>query len=231
MIQFNLLPDVKLEFIKTQRLKRSVVTISVLAASASLFVLVTLFLAVVVFQKHHLNDLSKDIKTDSDKLQTTTDINKVLTIQNQLISLPKLHDAKPVTSRLYGYLKQVVPNKVTISQLNADFDKNTFSFTGSADSLATINKFVDTLKFTTYTTTDNTTATNAFTSVVLTSFGRTDKDATYVINLNFNHDIFDSSKTIKLTVPAIITTRSETEKPTDLFKAQTTDTSNQGTGQ
>ncbi len=266
MIQFNLLPDVKLEYIRAQRVKRTVVGIAVLVAGISLTILVLLFLVVDVFQKQHLKGLNNDIKTDTNKLLSINDLSKVLTIQNQLSSLPTLHANKPVTSRLFGYLKQIVPNNVNISSLSVTFGANTMTFTGTADKIVTVNKFVDTLKFTTFgigsgkgewasgnsykandvvshegsnyiCLTDNNAdqtnepnvganwksnwqiAPNAFTNVVLGSFGRTEKVATYSISLNFVPDIFDSSKPTKLVVPQIVTTRSKTEQPTDLFKA------------
>jgi hypothetical protein len=55
--------------------------------------------------------------------------------------------------------------------------------------------------------------------VVLSDFTRTDKEATYTITLSYNPVIFDSASNVVLTVPKIISTRSETEKPTELFKA------------
>lgn len=280
MIQFNLLPDVKLEYIRAQRLKRSVVGIAALAAGISFTILVLLVLVVDVFQKQHLRGLNNDVKTDITKLQSIHDLNKVLTIQNQINSLPALHDKKPVASRLFGYIQQIVPDKVSISALSISFEQNTLVFTGTADKLSTINKFVDTLKFTTFgigsvrgdwingnsykvndvvnhngtsyactvdNTADQTTepgvgadwkthwheAPAAFSNVVLSSFGRSDKGASYSINVVFNKDIFDSSKAVKLIVPEIITTRSKTEQPSELFVAPTAqpDTNNNQTSQ
>ncbi len=279
MIQFNLLPDVKLEFLKAQKLKRSVVGIAIIAGGASLTLLILLAMAVLVFQKQHLNGLNEDIKKYTNQLKAVNDLDKVLTIQNQINSLsctakelqegkkPCLHDKKPVTSRLFGYLRQVVPANVNISQLTVDMAQHTMLFTGNANSLNTVNKFVDTLKFTGYGTgnvqgdwtsgttykvddivihngqgysavaehtaaSDNEPGTGnnwkgnwvelpqAFTGVVLSTFGRADKLTTYSINLTFNPLIFDSSKSVKLIVPSTVTTRSEQQKPTDLFIEQ-----------
>jgi Tfp pilus assembly protein PilN len=221
MIQFNLLPDVKQDYLKAKRLKHSVIVISLLVAAASLFIFVMLALTVFAFQKVQIKGLNDSIATNSQKLKATKDLDKILTIQNQLKSLPDLHDQKPVTSRLFTYLAQLTPAQVTIGNVELDYSANTLNISGNADSLGTINKFVDTLKFTTYT--DSSSGSNdakkPFSSVVLASFSRTDKDATYQITLAFDPAIFDSSSTIVLTTPKIISTRSETEKPTDLFKA------------
>ncbi len=221
MIQFNLLPDVKSQYIHAQALKRSLVTVCVAISGAALAILILLIIVVYVFQRQQLNNVNKDIKTYSDKLQSIPDLDKILTIQNQLNSLPKLHSQKPVTSRLSGYLSQVVPDKLSISNLSVDFDQHTLVFSGSADSIVTVNKFTDTLKFTTYSTGDNNSqAPNAFSGVVLASFSTSNKGVNYTINANFDSSIFDSSKVVTLTVPSLITTRSETEKPSNLFQEQ-----------
>ncbi len=221
MIQLNLLPDIKMEYIKARNLKRLVTTVAAAVAAISLGVLIILFVAVNVLQKGHLSDLNKDIASSSKKLASTQDLNKILTIQNQLKSLPGLHDAKPVTTRLFVYLTQLTPGSASISKLDIDFVANTININGSADSLGTINKFVDTLKFTTYTAADKSVpdGTTAFTEVVLTNFGKTEKNSSYQINLKYMPAIFDSAKDIKLVVPNLITSRSETEKPSALFQA------------
>lgn len=227
MIQFNLLPDVKLEYIKARRTKRLVIFVAAGITGSLLAVMILLFLAVNVFQKKHLNDLNKDIAKYSNELKGIKDIDKVLTIQNQLNNLsmnngtPGLHDKKPVVSRLFPYLTQILPDKLSLATLDVNFEAQTMSFNGGADSLGTINKFVDTLKFTTYKsgTDKEASETKAFSSVVLTDFGRDDLAATYQIDLKFDPLIFDSSKTINMIVPKIITTRSETEKPVDLFQS------------
>jgi Tfp pilus assembly protein PilN len=223
MIQFNLLPAVKMEYVKARQTKRMTVLIATLVASASLVILVLLFVGVQIAQKKHSRDLSKDIKTESSKLEDTTDLNKILTIQNQLNSLTGLHDKKPVATRLFNYVKQVTPASVSIATLNVDFDAQTISVTGSADAISSVNKFVDTLKFTTYKMADNTEG-SAFSSVVLAGFGKDDKGASYQLTLKYDPKIFDSAGDVTLNVPSSkITTRSQTEKPESLFQPLSND--------
>lgn len=218
MIQFNLLPDVKLEYIKARRLKRSVMFISTLIAGGALGILILLYVGVAVFQKEHLNDLSADIATNSKKLNSIKDLNKILTIQNQLNSLSDLHDKKLTTSRLFPYMQQVTPADVSVASLNVDFTSQKIIITGSAKSLTTVNQFVDTLKFTTFSVAGDDTQLPAFSQVVLSSFGRDDKGASYTINLKFDATIFEGTKEVKLKVPSKVTSRSETEKPDALFQ-------------
>lgn len=217
MIQFNLLPDVKLEYIKTQRIKHFVISASVIAAAASIGVFVVLVLTVDVWQGKTINDYSGDIKTFSQQLRDTPDLNKVLTVQSQLGALGDLHKAKPAVSRLFGYLSQVTPTQATISDITTDFSANTLSITGDAPSLDVVNTFVDGLKFTKYKVGSTGAETTAFTNVVLSSFGRTNEGASYTLTLNFDAQIFNNTNDVKLLVPNQITTRSVIEQPTELF--------------
>lgn len=221
MIQFNLLPNVKLEYIKATRRKRLVMTGASLMMAVALGITILLFLVVNVIQKQHLKALSNDINQGVKELQETPNLDKILTVQNQLMSLDGLHDQKPVASRLFGYLAQITPVEVSIAQLDVDFDQNTMRFTGSSDSLSSINKFVDTLKFTNYRLkgSDNAEESkNAFASVVLSSFNRNSQEANYTIDLVFDPVIFSITQEAELVVPSAVTTRSETEKP--LFQPQ-----------
>lgn len=218
MIQFNLLPSVKKEYVRARRNKRTTIVIAGLCGAASLAIVIIMFVSVQIVQKKYSRDLSKDITAESHKLEGIPDLNKILTIQNQLNSLPALHDQKPVTTRLYGYIKQLTPAKVSIASMKIDFDAQTMDITGSSDSIGTINTFVDTLKFTGFKTSDNKSG-NAFSAVVLNSFGRDDKGASYNVSLKYDPAIFASSGTATLTVPpGKITTRSETERPDALFQ-------------
>lgn len=221
MIQFNLLPDVKLEFIKAQRTKHMVFLVATAVTALAIFIFALLFFTVNIVQKKHISNLDKDIQQDTAQLQSVQDLEKVLTVQNQLKALPELHSKKPEASRLYSYLIQLTPSDASISSVVVDFTANTITLSGSADKIETINKFVDTLKFTEYQTTETF---KPFSNVVLTNFSVAskdsagDKNSAYDITLAFNPVIFDSSIDGTMQVPKIVSTRSITEKPTDLFE-------------
>lgn len=148
MIQFNLLPDVKLEYIRTTYRKHLILTVSAIAASAALAVFVLLFLYVRVNQTHHIRALDKDISKNVEELKSTKDLDKILTVQNQLNSLTELHDKKVIGSRLVDYLVQLTPEQATISDVDINFEDNTMKLEGNADTLSTVNKYIDTMKFT-----------------------------------------------------------------------------------
>lgn len=242
MIQFNLLPDVKQEFIKAQRLKHLVIVVSIAVAAVSIFVTLMLFMVVNVYQRTQLTNVDKRIAEGSKELKGTESLDKILTIQNQLNNLTALHEAKPATSRLKDYISAVTPKDVTYAKIelvltlpeNAQvtMTENSLTFTGAADSLKTVNQFIDTLKFTKYqvitetkddsgkvVSTEKSEEKNAFSNVVLDTFGRDDKEASFTIKLNFDSVIFDNKVKVALVVPETITTRSVTERPTlNLFK-------------
>lgn len=219
MIQFNLLPDIKIQYLRARRQKHMVMLGSVITIAASVVVMVVLISMVFGVQKKSLSDLSRDINAASSELKGTEDLTKMLTVQNQLKALPNLHEAKPVVTRIFGYITQSTPTAANISQLNADFALQTIAISGSTDTLETVNTFTDTLKFTTYHTKSAPKEEKpAFSSVVLSSFNRDGKGATYTIDFKFDPAIFSDADEVTLTVPNKITTRSQTEQPSALFK-------------
>jgi hypothetical protein len=235
MIQFNLLPDVKLQYIRARYRQRIVVAISLVTTGVCLAIFILLILFVRVAQTKELSDLSKDITTSKNKLEGTKDLDKVLTIQNQLNSITGLHDQKVISSRLLDYLTKLTPLQATISDVDSDFTVgvNKMTIKGNADALSTVNKYADTLKFTVYPkTVDNkSTEVKAFSNVTLKSFSigtatsvaSASKGIGYELSFNFDPDIFANTKDAdppELIVPKIITTRSETEKPAVLFVPQ-----------
>lgn len=215
MIQFNLLPDIKLEYIKAKRVRRTVILTASLITAVSFSIFILLFVTVNIFQQKHINDLSKDIDQQKSELASFEDLDKILTIQSQLGSMTELHERKPVVGRLFDFLPEVVPQSVSLNSIEMDYETASIEFKGTADSLTTVNKFVDTLKFTQYSVEESDEKVNAFGSVVLDQFSVEPEEANYTITLTFDPLIFDINSAIELTVPNIISTRSETEKPSD----------------
>jgi hypothetical protein len=231
MIQLNLLPHVKLEYIRAQRTRRLVLSVALIVTVASIAVLV-LFFAANLYQKKHLNDVSNSVNTDINQLKSTPNIDKILTVQNQLESLSGLHSQKPAASRLFSFLNQLTPSSVSISDLSIDFNQHTVTITGSANALSSINQYVDTLKLTTYTSDSQSSATPAFSQVILSNFGISTENngngqpANYTINFGFDQNLFNVTyNNVNLNVPSTTTTRLEEQQPTDLFQ---TSSSNSG---
>ncbi len=238
MAQLNLLPDVKLQYIKARRQKRLFIGLSAIVSGFFLFIFVALLIYVRFSQKHYINALTNDINSTTNQLKQKQDLDKILTIQNQLNSLPALHDQKVISSRLFDYLNQATPVNATISDVNVDLQQNTMDIKGNADALSTVNQFADTLKFTEFQAPGQNPANGtAFSDVVLKSFavnstsgGSQAGKISYEMQFNFQPIIFANiknlpsgnteDKAVILKIPNIITTRSELEKPGNLFQDQ-----------
>jgi hypothetical protein len=205
MLQFNLLPGVKQEYIQARRTKQLVVLVSFAVSAASLAILLLLLISVDVVQKKSLSDANADIKKYSAQLKAIPNLDKILTVQNQLNTLTSLHDQKPVVSRTFTYLSQLTPSTVSISSYTADYAANTMTILGEAQSLDQVNVYADTLKATTFSADSSTSNGKAFSSVVLSSFGRDSKGATYTLTVSFDPAIFSSQSDVKLSVPNIVT--------------------------
>ena len=227
MVQFNLLPDVKIQYLKARRQEHLVILISTFAIIAGLAVVVILVGTVYGVQKKSLSDLNKDIKSDSQQLQSTSNLSKILTVQNQLKTLPTLDDQKPVATRLAGFLSQITPSSVGISKLDVDFTKSSMSIAGSADTINTVTVFADTLKSTTYTVKGGSSnGKPAFSGVVLANFSRDKNGATYNITLNFDQAIFSEDSDVNLAVPTSQIPARSAVSPTALFQNTTPTTAN-----
>lgn len=234
MVQFNLLPDVKLEYVKKQRTKKLVMMGAFGVTGLCVFVMVLLFMIVNVFQKQHIGNLDEDISQGISELEAVPEINEVLTIQNQLSVINGLHQDKPAMQRIYNYLIQLTPKDASISEVSINLEDNTMTISGSASSLQVVNKFVDTVKFTDYQYENKKDL--AFSDVVLSSYGITEGQTaenrtSYTIEFVFDPVIFDNTLDVQLVVPPIISTRSITEKPKDLFEPKPTDENQQNGGQ
>ena len=202
MVQFNLLPNIKLEYVKARRTKYLVTFVSIVVSGVAILVFAVSLFVVDVAQKKSLSDLNTDISKYSKQLRGTKDLSEILTVQNQLNTLTALHDGKPAASRLFDYITQLTPAQASLNKLTIDFTGNTMSIGGTAPSLDTVSLYTDTLKATRYTTDKNTNQAAAFSNVVLTNFARDDKGATFTITLSFDPVIFQDTSVVKLIVPS-----------------------------
>lgn len=217
MTQFNLLPDIKLEYLSAERIRRLVIGISVIVGIVAVIIAGTL-LTVTIVQGQQINNLNSSIRRQGSIIMGHSNLNDILTIQNQISTLTTLHQQEPAVTDLAGYLNQLIPVNASISNLSIDFNADTITVSGSADSLATVNQLVDGLKFATYKVSGNNSKKPAFSQVVLSSFGVVPNGATYTINCSFDPTLFNNADQVTLYVPNQVTTRSMIDQPTALFK-------------
>jgi Tfp pilus assembly protein PilN len=202
MIQFNLLPDVKLQYIKSQRTKHLVSFISMIAGLIAVGLLLFSMFVVYIVQKQLLNDLNKDIAASSKQLNAIPSVDKMLTVQNQLNTLTGLHEKKPVMSRVFPYLQQLTPNSVSVNKLQIDTVANTISLGGNADSLDAVKVYANALKAATYSV-DGGSPQKAFSEVVLSSFSRDAKGASYTMAAKFDPTLFLLTANVQMQVKVV----------------------------
>lgn len=135
MIEINLVPDVKQELINAQRVRTSVISLSILVGMAAIAVVIVL--AVWVFGVQAARGALSDdtIKKESQKLSQVADISNMLTIQNQLNKLPEMHDNKSIDSRIFDVLATInppAPNNVMINNLSLDSSSKTIKIEAHA---------------------------------------------------------------------------------------------------
>lgn len=222
MIQINLVPDIKQEFLRAQATKRLVLTFSFLISAGFLVLTGILFMSVNVFQQGHIDDLDADISTAINTYQNLEDVSEVLTVNNQLTVLPSLHQQKPALTRLPGYLTKLIPDDISISDLQISTSDGTISLSGFGPSFEKIQQFANTLKAAVFYEKGGDVVSPVFELVVVDRQGTSDdedknKRASYSIRATFNLEIFDNSKEIILTVPTTTSDDTELLSPEDLI--------------
>ena len=184
MIFINLLPDIKLEFVRGQRVMRLLVLLAVILITCCVVVGSLFYYIVNIQQPATIKDIegakpeaaatttdddaTDDAATDAAAatdqttevavpntaqadpssnlgqiaaIQSRKDIRKILTIQNQLRTLPSLHAQKTRPDRLFvdnvaddvAYLPLLIPEGSggKIQSVTFDFVQNTFTITGT----------------------------------------------------------------------------------------------------
>lgn len=222
MIQVNLVPDVKQKFLRAQRMKRVILVGSMFLSAIFVGLVVLMFMYVNIVQTRHKTNLQADIDESITAIQSKPDIDKVLTVQKQMETLPSLHTNKPKLSRLTSYLAQTVPKGVTISSLQVNFETNEFLIEGNGTNVRDVNVFADTLKNATYSTfidEQQSEPVNAFSNVILDQIATDEQTGlvTYQIKSTFDPIGFTADARVALFVPNITSTGSEVDRP-KIFK-------------
>lgn len=152
MIEINLVPDVKQELIRAQRVRTSVISLAVVIGVAAIGVVVLLALWVYGAQAARSWYIDGVIKDKSKSLSQVPDINNTLTIQNQLSKLSTMHNNKKIDSRIFDVLQTVnppAPNDIRVTNLQIDAKKSTVTIQGQASNgYAALEVFKKTLSAT-----------------------------------------------------------------------------------
>ena len=134
MIEINLIPDIKQEMIRAQKLRNTAIGISIMSAVAACGV-VALLALLVGAQSLRENIARTEISKQFSQLQGTEDIDKALTIQSQLASISELNEKKTIDSRLFDIVAAInppAPNSIKYSSISLDPASKTLSIEGTA---------------------------------------------------------------------------------------------------
>ena len=242
MIEINLIPDVKQEFIHAQRLRAKVISGSILgmlAAVALIVILGALLGAEAV--RNVVADSS--ITSEYKKMQANADLKDVVTIQNQLANIPSLDQNKTMSSRLFDALSAInpqAPNSVKMTNVVLDPTAKTISIEGTAANSYTAT---DALKKTILNATISYTKASATSTTPLTSdvtLGETSygEDSTgnkvlrFKMTFTYPDQLFSNQVTnVSVVTPTgtIDVTDSKTRVPDSLFTSPATDVQSGGT--
>jgi Tfp pilus assembly protein PilN len=135
MIEINLVPDVKQELIKAQKVRTGVISMAILVGIAAVGIVVLLVLWVFAVQTARGVISDGTIKSESQKLAKVPDISRTLTIQNQLVQLSKMHADKHIDSRVFDILTTInppEPNVVAITNVSLNSEENTIKIEAQA---------------------------------------------------------------------------------------------------
>ena len=219
MIQLNLLPDVKIQYLKSQRVKRLVILGMLIATSAAIGLVIFLAFMTYVWDKKSINDLTGDIDKYSGQMGDLSEIEKALTIQYQLNSLTELHQSKPILSRVNQLLEKIVPNDVQLTTVTVDAEEGSIDLKGVATNLERANVFIDTLKFVQFQKVgDDKSRTNIFSGFELGGYNFDGGETSFSVKVIYDEGLFNRAGEIQIELESNkITTRSEVERPNPLF--------------
>ena len=180
MIEINLLPDVKREYLKTQQVKHSVIVGSVLVSAVAIVVTALLYSYVQVVQPQHRKNVQKDIDAHLSDIKAKPNATKIVTVQGVLEQISGLQDKKTITSNLFGYLTSFTPRDVSYGEVTLDVTQNSLALKGEASTYEGVNILANNLKSAqfTYKSGDSTQTIKPFSAVVFQTLSKADQSST-----------------------------------------------------
>ncbi len=149
MIEINLVPNVKQELIKAQRVRSKVIAGAIFIGVASIAVVILLAFYVFGVQTARGFIADTSINDKSKTLANVSDLSKTLTIQNQLTKISALNSDKKIDSRVFDMLTAIIPpapNDIQISDMTIDSATDTITINGqAANSYAAVEVFKKTI--------------------------------------------------------------------------------------
>ncbi|HTK39364.1 MAG TPA: hypothetical protein VL362_00695 [Patescibacteria group bacterium] len=132
MIQINLIPDVKREYLRARRLRDIAISVAIVVSIAGVAVVIVMAL-ILSSQAAREYFADQNIKTEYAKLSEVKDLSDMVTIQNQLSLISGQHQNKTMDSRLFSVLQAInpaPPNDVQFTSVILDPETGTLTFEG-----------------------------------------------------------------------------------------------------
>lgn len=150
MIQINLLPDIKRQYLKSQQIKHTVIVASILLSVVVITIAALLFAYVRIVQPQHRNNLQEDIDAALLKQKEFPEASKLVTIQNALNQVQMLQNNKTFTSRSFSYVGSVTPVGILYRSVSYNGDASLLTIMGTAPSTEKVNELANNIKSATY---------------------------------------------------------------------------------
>lgn len=135
MYEINLVPDVKEQVIKAQRIRNLILFVCIVVVAATVGI-VLILLSIKAGQDIAMTNQDNRLDQMSKKISEYSDINELLTLQGQINKIDEIGQKKKVFSRVFSIIGTLLPtnaDKITISELAVNLGENTFTVKGQAD--------------------------------------------------------------------------------------------------
>ena len=217
MIEVNLIPDVKREYLHAQRVRNTVISVSMLVAAAAAGTVIVLGLALGSLQ-FASGQADNAIKSKYKELSDKPDINDLLTIQNQLTQIDMVNPQ--------------APNNVTMSTVRYNASEKTITIEGSTaggfNAVDALKKTILNTKLK-YTKDSESAETPLSSSVRITNTAYAEdsggeKKLTFTLTFSYPEELLSNSvKSLVIVSPtgSVDVTDSKKHVPDSLFEAKT----------
>lgn len=229
MIYLNLLPDLKKEYLRAQRMRNMVISGAIITSILAAGGVVLLAMIVYMFQQSIIDQQKSDIAVNHRRLSSQVEIDKYLTIQNQLSAIDGVSGNRAQYARLFDYLKQLnpaPPYNVSLYKVDIDEESTIMKIEGAAPNFETVNNFKNTLEEAILQdiVDGKNIDTKLFPEPITTEANYVSDNGTPMTIFNFemkySPEAFDNDKKdIKLYVPKMITSDGDQNAPKQMFSA------------
>lgn len=152
MIEINLIPDIKRDYLAARRTRSLVITGSLIAGAGAIAVVVLLAVNIFVVQAVRSTALDNGIKSEYEKLMEKDGLASAVTVHDQLRRLQELQGESTVNSRIFSMLDVIAggSSNVSISKTVVDTEDSTILLEAqSTEGYAALERFKKTINATT----------------------------------------------------------------------------------